>query len=159
MRKRLIYALLAAVALVASLTSNPTVRAEAANATTASPGAAYHYWSYTIKVCPSTPIYGTACNQGFNYWTVVDHVAGWANGTNVVLATASGYPYCTASGYEITVTNCGHHGGGSEIYAVIQWQNCILPFNLGCYSDFATMGFNRNGVFNSFVEDWGDGLP
>lgn len=161
-RKRLTYAVLSLALLVGSFTRPPaSVQSpQAATLTSAPAGLAGYVWhGYNIETCQTTPTYGNACNIGPNYWTVTAHVAVWANGTTVVMAHASGYPYCDASGWEITIQGCSYHGGGSEIYVVINWQNCIAPLNIGCFADFATMGFNAKGQFNSFVENWGDALP
>jgi hypothetical protein len=162
-RTRLTCALLTVVLAFAALTHRPPaapIQSTQTTLTSAPRGTAPYRWhGYDIKTCQTTPILGNGCNLGPNWWTVTAHVAVWANGTTVVMAHASGYPYCDYSGYEISINGCSTHGGGGEIYVVLNWTNCILPFDLGCYSDFATMGFNAKGQYNSFRENWGDGLP
>lgn len=133
------------------ITSRPnTVHAETTTA--------YHYWAYNIATCQTTATLHS-CSMTGNWWTVTVHAAGWANGSSVQFASRSGFPYCTASGYEITIMGCHAYGGGTEVYVEIDWQNCIAAFNIGCFDDFATVGFSRTGAYNYYHEDWGDGLP
>lgn len=122
--------------------------------------APYHYFGPdSITVCQQPPP-GYTCSNDGAWWKVTAHVAGWDNDASVVLATGSGYPYCSASGYEISVTSCSYHYSGATAYVVIGWSNC---FGLGplsyCWSDSATMGFDRFGRYVYYHEAWSDAYP
>jgi hypothetical protein len=161
MRRRLVYtvvALVLASGAFASIhpatpfTAHPQ---ETAQAAAPSAGATYYWHGYNVTFCPETTL-REACSSS-SWWRATAHVAFWANGTSAVMATGSGYPYCTPSGYNITIQGCSWHGGGSTLYVVIAWQNCIAPFNIGCFDDYATLTFNARGQYVGYVEDWLDG--
>lgn len=157
-RRRMLYTVIALVMAFGAFASRPpAMRTTPATLTAATVGAApYHWFGANITICPNTPL-KLPC--GGAMWSVTDHIGGWANGSTVLFATHSGYPWCQAQGYNITVTGCTWHGGGSEIYARIDWQNCVLLWGIGCVSDGATMGFNGAGQWNYFHEDWPDAYP
>lgn len=117
----------------------------------------YTWHGYNTVYCPVVEIDPT-CAGSLN-WQVYLHVAVWANGTYVVMAHASGYPWCSANGYEIHVDACSYYGGGSQIYAYVEWTNCVLIFNLGCVSDTLTVGFNRYGNLDYWHAAWIDTFP
>jgi hypothetical protein len=54
---------------------------------------------------------------------------------------------------------CHAYAGGAQIYLEVDWQNCIAPFNIGCFSDFITYGWNANGKLDYDHLDWADAYP
>jgi hypothetical protein len=156
--KRLALALLVAAALVAPFSPHPPVTTTPvpATLTVATGGAAYTWHGYNTAYCPD--VYTEGCG-GASLWEAMLHVAVWANGTDVVMAAHSGYPWCDEQGYNITITQCNWYGGGSEVYAAVHWQNCILVWGLGCWNDTLTVGFNRFGHVNYWHPSWTDSYP
>lgn len=156
----LVIAAVAALGLASSFGTTQRVGVETAPApahlTAASSGGAYTWHGYDFTVCGE--IYVSGCSSA-SLWRATDHVAFWSNGTSAVMATGSGFPYCTSGGYNITVTGCTWHGGGYYLYAVLSWQNCVLAFNVGCFNDFVTLTYNAKGQFVSWHEDWPDAYP
>lgn len=122
--------------------------------------ATYHYFGpVAITTCQQPPP-GYSCNSGGVWWKVTANIAGWQNSVNgVVFASSSGYPHCTASGWNVTITGCTFAYSGTSGSVTISWQNCIPPFGIGCWSDFATMTFNNRGQYVSYRESWADAYP
>lgn len=125
---------------------------------TAATSTATYYWhGINTGYCPD--VYTEGCS-GASLWWAQLHIAVWANGTDVVMATKSGYPWCDAQGYELTITACNwYSGGSSEVYAAVHWQNCVLLFSIGCFSDTLTVGINRYGKVNYWAPNWQDTYP
>lgn len=116
----------------------------------------YTWHGYNTAWCPD--IYTTGCTSG-SLWQADLHVAVWANGSNVVMASGSGYPWCDAQGYNVTIEQCHWYGGGTQIYAAVSWQNCILIWGIGCWQDTLTTGFNRWGQLDYWHVAWVDLYP